>query len=43
VSGGAGRALALVSAIVGGAVLASVLLPDFAAWTSAAGHLHHHG
>jgi hypothetical protein len=43
ISGGAGRAIALASAIVGGVVLAIVLLPDFAAWTSAAGHLHHHG
>jgi hypothetical protein len=41
-SGGAGRAIALTSAIVAGAVLAIVLLPDFAAWTAAAGHFHHH-
>jgi hypothetical protein len=40
--GGAGRAIALASAIAGGAVLAIVLLPDFAAWTAAAGHFHHH-
>jgi hypothetical protein len=40
--GGAGRAIALASAIAGGAVLAMVLLPDFAAWTAAAGHFHHH-
>jgi hypothetical protein len=40
--GGAGRAIALSSAIVGGAVLAIVLLPDFGAWTAAAGHFHHH-
>jgi hypothetical protein len=38
--GGAGRAIALASAVVGGAVIATVLLPDFAAWTSA--HFHHH-
>jgi len=24
------------------AVLAIVLLPDFGAWTAAAGHFHHH-
>ena len=40
--GGAGRAIALASAIVGGAVVAVVLLPDFGAWTAAAGHFHHH-
>jgi hypothetical protein len=40
--GGSGRAIALVSAVVGGAVIAVVLLPDFAAWTSAQFH-HHHG
>ena len=38
--GGSGRAIALVSAVVAGAVVAVVLLPDFAAWTSA--HFHHH-
>ncbi|MGZ4179865.1 MAG: hypothetical protein ACXVUL_04150 [Solirubrobacteraceae bacterium] len=41
-AGGAGRAIALASAIAGGAVLAIVLLPDFGAWTVAAGHFHHH-
>jgi hypothetical protein len=40
--GGAGRAIALTSAVVAGAVLAIVLLPDFGAWTAAAGHSHHH-
>jgi hypothetical protein len=40
--GGAGRAIALVSAIVLGAVVAIVLLPDFGAWTAAAAHFHHH-
>ena len=40
--GGAGRAIALASAIVGGAVLAMVLLPDFSAWTASAAHFHHH-
>ncbi len=42
-AGRAGRALALVSALVAGLVLAIVLLPDFAAWTSGGAHLHHHG
>jgi hypothetical protein len=41
-TGGAGRAIALASAIAGGAVLAIVLLPDFSAWTAAAAHFHHH-
>jgi hypothetical protein len=40
--GGAGRAIALISAIVAGAVLAIVLLPDFGSWTAAAAHFHHH-
>jgi hypothetical protein len=40
--GGAGRAIALASAIVLGAVVAIVLLPDFGAWTAAAAHFHHH-
>jgi hypothetical protein len=40
--GDAGRAIALASAIAGGAVLAIVLLPEFSAWTAAAAHLHHH-
>jgi hypothetical protein len=31
--GGAGRAIAVTGALVGGAVLAIVLLPDFGAWT----------
>jgi hypothetical protein len=33
--GGAGRAIALVGAFVGGLVLALVLIPDFSVWTSA--------
>jgi hypothetical protein len=41
--GRAGRAIALASALVAGVVLAIVLLPDFAAWTSSGVHLHHHG
>jgi hypothetical protein len=40
--GGAGRAIALASAIAAGAVLAIVLLPEFGAWTAAAAHFHHH-
>jgi hypothetical protein len=40
--GGAGRAIALTSAVVAGAVLAIVLLPDFGAWTAAGAHFHHH-
>ena len=39
-AGSGGRALALASALVAGAVLAIVLVPDFTAWTSA--HFHHH-
>jgi hypothetical protein len=39
--GGAGRWIALTGALVGGLVLAIVLIPDFAAWT-AHGALHHH-
>jgi hypothetical protein len=41
--GRAGRAIALASALVAGVVLAIVLLPDFAVWTSSGVHLHHHG
>jgi len=40
--GSAGRWIALTSAIVGGLVLAVVLIPDFAAWTSHGVFLHHH-
>jgi hypothetical protein len=40
-AGSAGRAIALASALVAGAVLAIVLLPDFGSWTAA--HVHHHG
>ena len=44
-AGGIGRALALVGVIVGGLVLAIVLIPDFSAWTSNTSvfHHHHHG
>lgn len=41
-SGGPGRLIALVGALVGGAVLAIALIPDFSAWTAHAGLLHHH-
>jgi hypothetical protein len=37
--GGAGRWIAVATALVAGLVVAVVLLPDFGAWTSA----HHHG
>jgi hypothetical protein len=40
-SGGAGRLIAVSGAIVGGLVLAIVLIPEFSAWT-AHGALHHH-
>jgi len=42
-AGSTGRAIALASALVGGAVLAIVLVPDFAAWSSAHFHHHHRG
>lgn len=41
-SGTAGRWIALTSAMVGGLVLAVVLIPEFAAWTGHAVSLHHH-
>ena len=41
-SGQAGRAIALVGVIVGGLVLALVLIPDFASWTSNPAAWHHH-
>lgn len=41
--GGAGRWIALTGAIVGGLVLAIVLIPDFASWTAAGALHHHHG
>ena len=43
-SGAAGRWIALAGAIVGGLVLALVLLPHFGVWTApgAIGHHHHH-
>ena len=44
-TGNAGRTIALIGALVGGVVLAIVLIPDFAAWTanSSVFHHHHHG
>jgi hypothetical protein len=41
-TGGAGRALAVVGAIVAGVVLAIALIPDFNSWTSGIAFLHHH-
>ncbi len=43
--GGRGRTLALLGVLVGGVVLALVLIPDFASWTAAGAipHHHHHG
>lgn len=40
--GGAGRWLALTGALVGGAVLAVALIPEFATWTAHGVFLHHH-
>jgi hypothetical protein len=40
--GGAGRWIALAGAIVGGLVVAIVLIPHFAAWTASGGFPHHH-
>jgi hypothetical protein len=40
-SGGAGRLIAVSGAIVGGLVLAIVLIPEFSVWTGH-GALHHH-
>jgi hypothetical protein len=40
--GAAGRWIALGGAMVGGLVLAVVLIPDFAAWTAHAVFVHHH-
>jgi hypothetical protein len=41
-AGTAGRWIALTGAIVGGLVLALVLIPEFAAWTGHAVFMHHH-
>jgi hypothetical protein len=42
-TGRTGRTLALAGALVGGLVLAVLLIPEFAPWVNAAGHFHHHG
>lgn len=42
-NGGAGRAIALAGAIVGGLVLAIVLIPQFGSWTAHGGAFLHHG
>lgn len=42
-SGSAGRWLALGTALLAGLVLALVLIPDFAPWTSRGALHHHHG
>jgi hypothetical protein len=41
-NGGLGRGIALAGGLVGGVVLALLLLPDFAAWVSAES-AHHFG
>jgi hypothetical protein len=41
-TGAAGRWVSIASAIVGGLVLAIVLIPEFAAWTAHTALLHHH-
>jgi hypothetical protein len=43
VTGRSGRKLALGGALVGGVVLAVLVIPEFAAWAHASGHLHHDG
>jgi hypothetical protein len=40
--GTAGRWIAIAGALVAGVVLAIVLIPDFAAWTSHGVFVHHH-
>ncbi len=41
-AGAAGRWISLAGALVGGLVLAIVLIPDFHSWTAAGALLHHH-
>ncbi|TMK26051.1 MAG: hypothetical protein E6G62_03400 [Actinobacteria bacterium] len=43
VKGRSGRTLALAGALVGGAVLAVLVIPEFGPWMNAAGHFHHRG
>ena len=40
--GAAGRWMAIASALVGGLVLAIVLIPDFSIWTAHTALFHHH-
>lgn len=40
--GAAGRRLAIAGALVGGLVLAIVLIPDYSAWTAHGVFVHHH-
>ncbi|HEX4186497.1 MAG TPA: hypothetical protein VHY83_01245 [Solirubrobacteraceae bacterium] len=42
VTGRSGRMLALGGALVGGAVLAILVIPEFAPWVHASGSFHHH-
>ena len=42
IAGSAGRWISLAGALVAGVILAIVLIPDFAAWTTHAAALHHH-
>ena len=41
-TGAAGRWISVASALVGGLVLAAVLIPDFSLWTAHTALLHHH-
>ena len=41
-TGAAGRWISIVGALIGGLVLAVVLIPDFSLWTAHLGLLHHH-
>jgi hypothetical protein len=41
-AGAAGRRIALVGAIVGGIVLALVLIPEYSPWTAKGAFPHHH-
>ena len=43
VTGRSGRVLALAGALVAGAVLAVLVIPEFGAWLNDAGVFHHHG
>jgi hypothetical protein len=40
--GNAGRSIALIGAVVGGLVLAMVLIPQFSAWMAHGAFVHHH-